>query len=185
MEGKIDPNIRCRLDSARRWRGFAALALVLSVVLFAPLPTGIAKPPPPPPERDVTIEFVRVLPPGGAYAPDAVRLDQLDPAVQATLRAGVADPEVNLYEVLRKQTIHLGEPQLVRINARLAFEFRRVGVLGKWVECASVADGVARTWSDVPPEELFDGRALCAMQGWNSDVYAVAWVRRETPAPSR
>ncbi len=81
----------------------------------------------------MTIEFVRAIPLGSAYEPNAVRFDQLDPAVQATMRSWVPDFETNLYEVVKKQTIHLGEPQLVRIDGGEEFEFRRVGLLeNRW-----------------------------------------------------
>jgi hypothetical protein len=185
-ESKRRANIDCRLSGAKVWSGFAALALILSVVCSAPLPASLADPPPPPPEREVTIEFVRAIPPGSAYEPNAVRFDQLDPTVQATLRSWVPDFETNVYEVVKKQTIHLGDPQLVRIDRGEEFEFRRVGLFGESVECAYVANGVVTMWSDASPGEPTAHEAPgCGLHRWKSDVYVVAWVRKGTPAPNR
>jgi hypothetical protein len=185
-ESRKGANIDCRRGRAKVWRSFAALALVISVICFTPSAASIAEPPPSPPERDVIIEFVRVLPPGSAYEPDEVRFDQLDPAVQATLRSWVPGSETNVYEVLKKRTIHLGEPQLVHIGPGDELEFRRVGLYGESVECAYVANGVVTWWSDASPGERTAHEAPgCGLHRWNSDVYVVAWVREETPAPTR
>jgi len=181
-ETKRRPNIAYRRGGRKVWSGFAALVLNVSVACFGPLPASIAGPPPPIPERDVTIAFVRVLPPGGAYQPDAIEFDELDPGLQAGMRGFFTDPEVYMYHLLRKQTIHLGDPQLVRIGPREEFEFRRVG---ESVECANVDDGVVSLWSDKSPKELSEHGYLCNDHRLNQDVYVVAWVPQKTPALGR
>jgi hypothetical protein len=177
--------IDCCLREAKMSRNLAALALTLGVLFFAPSSGSIAKPPAPFPECDVTIESVRVLPPGGAHEFAAVPFDQLDPAVQKTMRTDLQDPEVRLYEVLKNQTIHLGDPQLVHIGPGEEFEFRRVGILGGSVECASLVDGVVIVSGSRSLKELAEDPSLCSSHGFNSDVYVVAWVRKETPVPTR
>ncbi len=184
-ESKGRANFGCRLSGAKVWSGFAALALMLGVLFFAALPASPANAPPPPPERDVTIEFIRAIPSGSAYEPNAVRFDQLDPTVQATLRSWVPEFETNVYEVVKKQTIHLGDPQLVHIDPADDLEFRRVGLFGESVECAYVANGVVTMWSNASPGEPTAHEAPgCGLHRWKSDVYVVAWVRKEPPAPT-
>jgi hypothetical protein len=194
-ESKSRANSRCRLGGAGKWGASGALALVAaSILCLAPLPASLAKPLPPFPERDVTIEFVRVIPPGGTYEPGAVPLGQLEPVVQAALRTllanpvypeadlNEADPTVNLYKVVKIKTIHLGDPQLVHISPGQQFEFRRVGIGGGSVECATVEDGVVTMWSSRYWKELSKDPFLCSMSRWNSDVYVVAWMSKTTPA---
>jgi hypothetical protein len=173
--------VSCCFGGAKMARSNIALALMLGVTLFTPVLEGLATPPPPIPERDVAVEFVRVLPPGRAHESGAIHLERLEPAVQKTIKASVAAPEGHMYRVLRKQTIHLGDPQLVHTSVGHMFEFRRVGEL---VECAIVDDGIVTMWSDVSPEQAWAHGFLCTTHRQNSDVYAVAWLQKKQSAPT-
>jgi hypothetical protein len=156
-----------------------AIALIVSAVSVVALRAGIAAPPPPPPERDVTIEYVRVIPPGGPSQVGAVRFNDLGSHAQKAMSAQ-SDPEVDLYKIVRKRTFHLGVPQLVRIGPRDQIEFRRVG---EGVECASVNGDIDVSTSVSPAKMPGDG-SLVSFHSWNRDVYIVAWVRASLgPAP--
>jgi hypothetical protein len=179
--------------SIHRWVGgaglsrcLAALAFILAVLYSFSLSASAAEPPPPFPERDVTVEFVRVLPPGGASKPGAMRFHQLSPAARAMLKQDLPDPERKLYIVPKKQTIHLGGPQLVRTGPREELEFRRIGIHGGSVECASLVDGVVMVSGAQSSKELSEKPYLCGgYDASNSDIYVVAWVPKKTPAQNR
>ncbi len=168
----------CRLDERRIWAGLAAIALVVIAVSFLPLRASIADPPPPPPERDVTIEFIRVVPPRSSSEPGAVRFSELSFAAQDAMR-NQTDPKVDRYKVVRRRTIHLGDPQSVRIAPGDRLEFRRVG---NSVECADSLDGLSMS-SFASPAEMSTGSSICTFYRANHAFYVVAWVQGAS-APS-
>jgi hypothetical protein len=177
-------------------RAILVLALMLGAASLGPPLPCVAKPPVSFPEREVVVAFVRVIPRGGAPVPGAAPLERLEPVLREALTdfltthappkvpAKEKEPAANLYKVLKKQTIHLGEPQLVQIGRRDEFEFRRVGMRGGWVECATLDDGVVMTSGQAYWKQLAKNPYLCGSHHFGSDVYVVAWVSIKTPVPS-
>ncbi len=162
--------------------GLIALALILAPISLVPLDASVADcGAPAHVEFEVTIEFVRVLPPGSAYEPDAIRLGALAPAVREAMKAYRQGSEGDLYKVMSKRTIHLGDPQLAPIDARHQIEFRTGGAV---LECAFLSDGVATDWSSWSRTKIDDDPLLCSFHQRNQDVYVVAWVGSGAPAPN-
>jgi hypothetical protein len=184
-ERKGRADVGCSPSRRGAWGGVALLALILGIAFVASASASAAGSPSRFPERDVTIEGVRVLPRGTAREPSAIRFDRLSPAAQAMIRDEIPHPETNLYEVFEKQTIHLGGPRVVRIGPREEFEFRRVGIRGGSVECASLVDGVVMVSGSQSSKELSEKPYLCGHNAFNSHLYVVAWVRQEPSAPGR